>query len=624
MNKVNPEQLMRGESDDSALTADQVAIVWLRNEEVLVASPARTGGESYKIDLVRLPADFRLMSAIKERRESLGGLPELGEDTIFLTAVPEFSERTRVLALPEEVRSLPEEDLFEWLLDAEREMFRGTDQHPVFETPLTDTACSVLRLPNGKIAMTEVPRQHVNAATGRIIQTAGQDFRNYGGIVVETPLRAVVRYYVAGVAEGARAASRKDSSEATAFLVIGDGGFSYGLWGPSAGLFNEYGFLAPIDTSSDDDDIGGDSNASVEAYIRNAFDQLYLQLTQEKLTQMGLKNFSKVVWSCPPEMDGIVAPIAAEYEQKAGIEFSKLEASTEDAVAGGLLLGSFGFGQSTPRGAAVLPQVNLANDLLVLFDEEQAERQRIEEGIQKRRRAAAAFAMLVGPVVVLAFVLAMVANLVRANVFLAVRDTLADQKTVELRPALERRKSYEANLAWYQDFVEQVSALRRQQPVGIGLQYDLDNRYPFELDPTFYISELKLDQTGQVEISGLARNKDAVTSFLRSMEFAGGPVSGTKLFGNLTYEVQEGVAQTIDPRTTQGSLPSLEGSTFSSTALAPGVIAWTVKGRYMPVVEFAPVEEPKPGTRPAPRPPAAASPAAATAPPTAAVPAQSR
>lgn len=614
MNKVNPDQVMRGEAYEQALSADQVAIVWTGKEEVLVGSPARSGGDGYKIDLVRLPADFRLMSAIKDRREKLGGLPPLGEDTIFLTTVPEFSERTRVLALSDDVLSLPEEDLFDWLLDAEREMYRGTDQHPVFETPLTDTACSVLRLPNGKVAMTEVPRQHVNAATGRVLQTAGSDFRNFSGIVVETPLRSVVRYYLAGVQQGASEAARRDSTAATAFLVIGDGGFSYGLWGPNAGLFSEYGFLAPIDTSGEDEKGADEAASQLEAYIRNAFDQLYLQLTREKLTQMDLESFSRVVWSCTPELASVVTPIAAEYEKKAGIEFTKLEASTEDAIAGGLLLGSFGFGRSAPRGAAVLPQVNLANDLLVQYDEEQAERQRIEAAIQKRRRASAAFAMLIGPVIVLAIVLALVVNLVRENVVLTVRDTMAEQKTVELKPALERRRSYETNLAWYQGFVEQISALRKQQPVGISLQYDLDARYPFDLDPTFYVSELKLDQSGEVEIKGLARNKDAVTSFLRSLEFAGGPTSGSKLFGNLTYEVQEGVAQTIDPRSTQATLPSIEGSALSGTALAPGLIGWSIKGRYVPMVEFAPREEPKPGRPGAPAPPPAqASPPAPAA-----------
>jgi hypothetical protein len=604
MNRVEPEEEIRGESIEDASSPDQVALVWTGEDEVLVASPARSGN-SYKIDLIRLPADFRLLTAIKDRRKAIGGLPKISEDTIFLTAAPEFSERTRVLSLPDEVLHLPEDDLFDWLLDAEREMVRGKDQHPVFETPLTDTACSVLRIPNGMITMTEVPRQHVNAATGRILQTVSQGFTDLYANVVETPLRCVIRYYLMAIPAGVSAASKTAKGEVTAFLMIGREGFSYGLWSPASGLFNEYAFLAPIDqSSSGNGEKETDSGAPVEAYIRNAFDQLYLQLTTEKLSQMGLDRFSNVVWACESNFNKVVAPIAADYAKKAGIEFAKLDASPNDAIAGGLLFGSFGFGRSTARGAEVLPQVNLAHDLLVQFDEEQTERRRIEDAIQKKRRAAAAFAMLIGPIIVLAVVLALVAGLLRSQVTLAVRDTLAEKKTVELKPALLRRKSYEANLNWYKGFVTQVSELRRQQPVGIGLQYDLDSRYPFAIDPTFFVSELKLQPTGEVEIKGLAKNKDAVTSFLRSLEFAGGRTSGSKLFENLTYEVQEGVAQTIDSRSTQATLPTIEGSALSGTKLAPGVIGWSIKGRYMPMVEFAPIGpadgKKTPGMPPAP------------------------
>lgn len=88
--------------------------------------------------------------------------------------------------------------------------------------------------------------------------------------------------------------------------------------------------------------------------------------------------------------------------------------------------------------------------------------------------------------------------------------------------------------------------MRQQQPVGIGLLYKLNTSYPFNIDSSFYVSDLKLGSSDGktkcfdcVEIKGLARNKDAITSFLRSLEFAGGPESGTKLFSNLAYEVQE-------------------------------------------------------------------------------------
>jgi hypothetical protein len=75
----------------------------------------------------------------------------------------------------------------------------------------------------------------------------------------------------------------------------------------------------------------------------------------------------------------------------------------------------------------------------------------------------------------------------------------ADGKTQELKPAVDRRRSYEANLKWYQEFIREVSLLRRQQPVGIGLLYQLNSNYPFAVDPSFYVSDLKLTSNGDLE-----------------------------------------------------------------------------------------------------------------------------
>jgi hypothetical protein len=101
----------------------------------------------------------------------------------------------------------------------------------------------------------------------------------------------------------------------------------------------------------------------------------------------------------------------------------------------------------------------------------------------------------------------------------------------------------------------------------------------------------------------LARNKDAIAAFL-NLEFAGGAESGTRLFSNLAYEVQETpAAATADA---QPKLPT--GSTLGSATAAPGVIVWSIKGNYAPVAEFGPKPSPTPG---APAPAAAATPAAA-------------
>lgn len=105
---------------------------------------------------------------------------------------------------------------------------------------------------------------------------------------------------------------------------------------------------------------------------------------------------------------------------------------------------------------------------------------------------------------------------------------------------------------------------------------------------------------------GLARNKDAIAAFLKSLEFAGGAESGSRLFANLAYEVQEGTPmQAVAGRP---PMPGMTGSTLTGSAIAPGVISWSMKGSYLPLAKLAP-PEPKPGTPPAQQTVAAAPPA---------------
>jgi hypothetical protein len=196
----------------------------------------------------------------------------------------------------------------------------------------------------------------------------------------------------------------------------------------------------------------------------------------------------------------------------------------------------------------------------------------------------------------------------RSQISTGMREASADARTRELQPALDRRKSYEANLRWYQEFITQVSRLRRQQPVSIGLTHDLNSRYPLDIDPSFYVSELKLLVSGGVEIRGLARNKEAVTSFLRALEFAGGAGSGTKLFSNLTYEVQEGVSAAPPPTAGQPNLPSISSGPNLASNLPPGVVSWTMRGNYLPMNDFVPPDPNKKVPVPPPAAAAAASP----------------
>jgi hypothetical protein len=618
-----------------AASDDQLAIIWSNREEIVSAMPVRGAiSGSYDIDIARLPTDFNLTEALRMRRESQQGLRDFTEQTNFLTVVSDFTERTRILALSGEVLSLNDIELMEWLVNTEKQMFLGTDNHPVFETPLEDTACSIRRLPNGLVTMTEVPRQHIENIRERMGMMFGQETISGTNLTVETPLRCVMRYFLTAMPGGSEVLGPGREYDVTAFLIVTRSGFSYGLWSPAAGLFTEYGFLAPReisqradgqdDSAGDDESLfdnwtgrkdaaaetaGGDiPDRHLDTYIRKAFDQLLLQVSPEKMEQLRLAGFARIIWAAEAGLIPAVAAVAAEYGVEHGLEIEELDMPLDEAATGGLLFGSFNFGEDTVTGAEILPPVNLARDLLMLADKNEVSRRQVEEFLQVKMHNRTVFSLWAAPVCVLAGLLALSIGIVFQQIMLTVRDGQAEARTLELKPALERRKSYEDTLKWYQEFITQVSVLRKQQPVGIGMMYEINQGLPSTLDPSFYISEMKLLPDGSMEMKGLARNKDAVTSFLRTLEFAAGSESGSKLFDKLTYEVQEGVAVPAG----QTNPVSAGGPAPINTNLAPGIIAWNIRGSYSPIVKSlppapvpnAPPNQPAPANPPPPPPPA--------------------
>jgi hypothetical protein len=598
------------EQIDHEHSRDQLSIAWNPGSATAAWPISRDNGRTWEIDVEYFSSDHDLAKSINQRRGGQSGDLPLSQETYFLTAVPEFSERTRILALSGDQLSLGDQELIRWLISAEQNVELGTDDHPIFETSLDDTACVIRRLPNGLVAMTEVPRSHVLASRDRLRQLLGDRVSSFVNARIETPTRSIARYFLAAVKEGELVQRAGKESEVTAIIVIQHAGFRFGLWSPSAGLFSEYGFLAPKEISQVRDRADAfntlplnpvSDQRSVEAYIRQAFDQLELQLSKEKLEQLQLAGYAQVVWASEPDLAATIAPIAAEHASQIGIQAFHLEASLGEALVGGMLLGSFAFGDRTSFGAAVLPVADLARDLLVLADTEEDRQRFNQELFERRRRNRAILSLVSAPIMAAAVLLAIVAGLVISGLFTSVRDARADARTRELKPALDMRNSIEANLKWYQEFVKQVSRLRKQQPVGIGLLYQLNSDYPFAVDQSFYISDMKLLPTGAVEMKGYAQSKDAVASFLKSLEFAGGPESGSRLFGNLAYEVQEGAPQ---PAVANGQspAPTMAGGLIASNQIKPGVIVWSIKGTYLPMEEFVPPPAPKPG--------AAATPAA--------------
>jgi Cu/Ag efflux pump CusA len=79
------------------------------------------------------------------------------------------------------------------------------------------------------------------------------------------------------------------------------------------------------------------NDQSLVAYVRQAFDQLELQLSKEKLEQLQLSGYAQVVWASEPQLAEIIAPVAAEHASATGIQVFHLDAALGDAVVGGLL-----------------------------------------------------------------------------------------------------------------------------------------------------------------------------------------------------------------------------------------------------------------------------------------------
>lgn len=596
---------------ERSVSQDQIAVVWTPDGGVVVASPAERSGS--RIDVARFPAEADVAASVSLRRTREFGLAPLSRSTHFLTAVADHSERTQILALDGEKLSYDDAMLLEWLVNAEKQMLAGTDNHPVFETALEDTACAISRLPNGLVSMTEVPRPHINALSARLRAFNGLAAASPLSVTIETPLRCIARYFLETTKEGRDTQHHGRRAEVTAFLSMGMSGYSFGLWSPAAGLFGENAFLAPADVNKkprrkfDPAETVVDNaqqDRFITEYVRKAFDQLMLQMSSERMEQLQLAGCTQVVYAAESSLAGHIGPIAADLSSREGVEFVAIKTPVEEAIASGLILGSYSFGAGSVKGAETVDPVNMARDLLVLADTEEAERRRAEEARMLERRDRAVLSVLAPPVVTAAVLLALVASMVASYFFTAIREARADATSQELRPALERRKAYEANLKWYQEFISEVSKLRRQQPVGIGLLRDLNSNYPFASDPSFFVSDLKLMPNGDLEMKGLSRNKDAVATFLKALEFAGGEKSGSRAFSNLAYEIQEVAAPMA--QAAQVNVPKIAGSTLTAAGTAPGIVQWRMTGNFTPVAEFQPkpAASPKPG---APQPPAKTS-----------------
>ena len=180
------------ESSETGQSHDQLSVMWMNTGAVTAAWPTiRGGSNAWEIDVEHFGSDYNLGQQIDLRRGVQTGALAISEQTNFLTQIPEFSERTRILALAGDQLALSDDDLARWLIGAEQQVLVGTDNHPLFETSLDDTACVVRRLPNGLVAMTEVPRAHVLAARERLRTILGDRVASYVNACIDVRRDAV-------------------------------------------------------------------------------------------------------------------------------------------------------------------------------------------------------------------------------------------------------------------------------------------------------------------------------------------------------------------------------------------------------------------------------------------------
>lgn len=570
---------------------DLVAIGAFGAGEVSVASIFESSSSGYpEMDLTRWSGVGSLRDEISDRRCFELGLSPVSTSTRFLAVIPPFSERTRLLPLPEKVRRMDDESLRRWLIDAETDGLEGTDGHPLFDVPSGENCVSVSRLPDGNIAVTEVSRAQRDDLIDSISRRLGVG-RDCISVALETSSRACLRYFLLATNEGAELDKRTDSA-GTALVILTRTGFNVSFWSPIRGLFAENGYPAPAGVSDESNEMH-DGSAELDSYFRQAVDELFIQI--ETMEHAGDEPFhvSRVVWGAESGLETAVSGVMGEIASQYDVDFIALDRSAEEASACGLLLISKAI--VSEDDADLLPQADLVRGLdsepmaeeAFGFEEEGSVR---VDTVDNHRRNLA-LAILGPPVAILAILLAMIAHSMWTSSSLEGRLETAVSKESELMPALQRRREFEKSIAHYREVVLAVSSLRERQPLTMSLLEFLDDRFPADSDSGFFVSELKLGDDGSMRGKGLARSKDVVIEFLRGLE-QGRDSAGLPIFEGLTYTVREAElgASNVYVAT------DLSRPRTQYRNLAPGVVEWELAADFASVKRSLAKAQAKNGT----------------------------
>lgn len=540
-----------------------------------------------------------LRAAVREWAREVGASDE---PAYLFCPLEDFSERTRAFPLEAEERELPLDGLAAVVVAASDGNAVDTQGLPIFDKPVDQVACDIAPLPDGDISLTEAARDALDRTLNRLSNTfaSAGEFMDYR---VETRLRAALRYWL--LVEEARDASEGRGEKLVAFVVVGGKGSSIGLWSASRGLFKEDGenFVfddapTPHTSFAASDHIGdvllgpGEDaaphvnfeevrRAALEQAVEFSVGKLARKLTAAKLEEYGFAGVSNVeiVWAASPEVaDCVAAQMEALVESRAraaagdspALRSCPLRVPLEEAVTNGLLLG--------PVYPQAIPPINLLTDLRSRAARYKETLQRRDTAAESRSRTAATLAVVAPFVVAVAVVFASYLDVTRAAAQSAARRDAAAREAARLKPLAAARQSYVGTFNWMQSYVQQIIDLRKRQGAAISLYADLDSRFPLADDQTFYVSQVRLDPKGALELKGYTKRKEALTAFVNSMESAG------DVYSNVQFDIAEGTQPGAAPPPGV-QLPPTAGP--SGNTLAPGVITWTITALYKPLADAA-------------------------------------
>lgn len=516
------------------------------------------GAAQHEIGVVRLPAAGGHVLAHGEELAgaAFGGIP-------VRTAPTSFGARTRVELFGEAVREQEDHVVTQTLIQTAQRPAPGA------EGGAEALARDWTRLPSRDVAVTAISRAEADYATGRASEwvSAAAGGQPCDGVTFEqeTYLRAAARYWLETAAPSAGGDAHEPEAAdegVVAFLVVHAYGSCVGLWSPARGLFKELEepFMTVECEGVEEAAVEEAMAALREANAQHALSRVARLLSNAELEKESVRAVQRLVWSSSDDMTAAVSEQVSRYVRMVKYPVEQISRNLEEAVAYGLVLGA---------DSGTLPAIDLATDLAARNDEALARVAAVAAAQAASSRSRAVVLMLAPFAVALASLLGLLAVGYWTGLRLDAQQEVASAEAARLRPIAEERRVATENIKWFDAVINQIFERRSRQGAAVRLFDDLNARYPAD-DPTWYVRELTASSNGSVEIKGLTKREQSVTSFARLLEFSNG------LFGS----------GSVGTSIRSGSTPNAPGSNAglaSSGSLPPGVFEWTVRGVYTPL-----------------------------------------